>query len=219
MKTSGAKKESGAGQRAAMAGALPRLLLAGAGLGCYALALNLFLVGNGIAAGGFAGLATLLNVFVPVPVGLVMLCLNLPLLAASWRIKGPGFTGAALAASFLYSALVDRTAAWLPLLTRSRPLAAAGGGLLYGVGLACLVRADLSVGGTDLLERLLLARHPAVSIGRISLLVDGAMVLLSVAVYRSFWMGLYALAAIVLCSLTADGLLALARRAAAPGRP
>ena len=110
-------------------------------------------------------------------------------------------------------------AAWLPLLTRSRPLAAAGGGLLYGVGLACLVRADLSVGGTDLLERLLLARHPAVSIGRISLLVDGAMVLLSVAVYRSFWMGLYALAAIVLCSLTADGLLALARRAAAPGRP
>ena len=87
------------------------------------------------------------------------------------------------------------------------------------MGLACRGRADLSGGGTELLERLLLARHPAVSIGRISLLVDGAMVLLSVAVYRSFWMGLYALAAIVLCSLTADGLLALARRAAAPGRP
>ena len=32
----------------------------------YALALNLFYVGNKIAAGGFAGIATVINAFIPI---------------------------------------------------------------------------------------------------------------------------------------------------------
>ena len=47
-----------------------------AGTLMYALALNLFLIGNNIAAGGFAGIATVLCNFIPMKVGTLMFLMN-----------------------------------------------------------------------------------------------------------------------------------------------
>lgn len=184
------------------------------GLSCYTLALNLFLVGNSIAAGGFAGIATVINFLVPVPVGAVMMCLNVPLFAVSWRVKGRGFTAVTIGVGLFYSALIDWSASFLPTLTSSLPLAVLGGGLLYGAGLACLMLAQVSVGGTDLLTRILLVLFPRRSVGQLSLLVDGCVVVLAAAVFGNAAAGVCALLTIALCSVTADGLLALCRRAA-----
>jgi uncharacterized membrane-anchored protein YitT (DUF2179 family) len=57
----------------------------------YALALNLFWVGNHIAPGGFSGLATVLNYLFGWPVGLVVFLSNLPLFAFAWRRLGIKF--------------------------------------------------------------------------------------------------------------------------------
>ena len=80
-----------------------------AGTLMYALALNLFLIGNNIAAGGFAGIATVLCNFIPMKVGTLMFLMNFPLLLASLFVKGAKFTVNTLICSFLYSAILNLT--------------------------------------------------------------------------------------------------------------
>ena len=136
-----------------------------AGTLMYALALNLFLIGNNIAAGGFAGIATVLCNFIPMKVGTLMFLMNFPLLLASLFVKGAKFTVNTLVCSFLYSAILNLTD-FLPTLTTDPLVASLFGGVLYGIGMVCLIRSNSSVGGTDLLNRLLVVAFPQVSVGK-----------------------------------------------------
>lgn len=188
-----------------------RLAYFAAGISLYTLALNLFLIGNRIAAGGFSGIATVLHELLPVPVGTMVLLMNIPVFLVSIFVKGWPFTLRTLAACFLYAALIDGTA-FLPTLTANPWLAVVCGGVLYGVGMACLVKSDTSVGGTDMVTRLLVVRWKGTGVGRMSLFVDGSVVILAVIVYHNLLSGVYAILTIVVCSLIADGLLALDRR-------
>ena len=54
----------------------------------YALALDLFYVHNGIAAGGLAGIGTVLNSLFSLPVGAVVFVLNIPICIWGLKIKG-----------------------------------------------------------------------------------------------------------------------------------
>ena len=159
---------------------------------CYALAIQLFLVGNHIAAGGFAGIATVLNALVPVPISLLIFLMNLPLLLLSLRIKGWKFTRNTLLCTGFYSVVLELLSGF-PTLTYNPLAAGVYGGVLYGCGMACLVRSNSSTGGTDLLNRLLVTRFQGISVGKMSMLLDGSVVLLSMVVFRNIEVGLYAI--------------------------
>ena len=58
----------------------------------YALALNCFFVDNRIAAGGLAGIATVINSFIPIPLGIAVFVMNIPIVLAALRIKGASYT-------------------------------------------------------------------------------------------------------------------------------
>lgn len=174
---------------------------------CYALSLNLFLVDNNIAAGGFSGLAIAVSRFVPIPVGTFVLILTLPLLVWAIFVKGWGFTLATLATTGLYTLMVDGSAAFLPCATRDPLLAAVCGGALTGASAVLFLRADSSSGGTDLLARLLLTRRRDLSLGTMFLVVDGAVVLFSVLVNRDLEIGIYAGISIAVASAVNDRLI------------
>ena len=173
----------------------------------YALSLNLFLVDNNIAAGGFAGLAVALNHFFPIPVGTFVLVLTLPLLVWAIFAKGWGFTLATLATTGLYTLFVDGSAAFLPCATRDPLLAALCGGALNGLSAVLFLRADCSSGGTDLLARLLLTRRRDLSLGTMFLLVDRAVVLFSMLVNRNLEIGIYAAISIAVASVVNDWMI------------
>lgn len=173
---------------------------------CYALAIQLFLVGNHIAAGGFAGIATVLNALVPVPISLLIFLMNLPLLLLSLRIKGWKFTRNTLLCTGFYSVVLELLSGF-PTLTYNPLAAGVYGGVLYGCGMACLVRSNSSTGGTDLLNRLLVTRFQGISVGKMSMLLDGSVVLLSMVVFRNIEVGLYAILTLYICSVFADKIL------------
>ena len=50
----------------------------------YALSVNIFTAPNQIAPGGVTGVATLLNYAFHLPIGTMILVINLPLLIAAW---------------------------------------------------------------------------------------------------------------------------------------
>lgn len=81
---------------------------------CYALSVNVFSAPNQIAPGGVTGVATLLNYAFHLPIGAMILVINLPLLIAAWRKCGVGFTVRTLIVTVLSSVVIDVTARFLP---------------------------------------------------------------------------------------------------------
>ena len=169
----------------------------------YALALDLFLVGNDIAAGGISGLAVALNRFFSLNVATLIYLMNAPILLAALLTNGWKYAAGAIVGATLYSGAI-----WLfeglPTLTDDPTVAAVFGGAIYGVGMALLTIGNGSTGGTDLLNRLLIKKFPTMSVGKMSVVLDGTVVLLSMAASGSIEIGLYAIITIFICSVISD---------------
>lgn len=172
----------------------------------YSLALNLFLVGNRIAAGGLSGIATALTSIIPISIGTFMFVANIPLLLISIYLKGWIFTRNAFVGSLLYPLMVDLTD-WLPTITTDPLVAAVFGGVMLGVGMVCLVKANSSTGGTDLINRLLISKFRTLTLGKMIIIVDGFIIILAMFIYGEIEVGLYAIIAIAVTSFTADRIL------------
>lgn len=169
----------------------------------YSLSLCLFLTGNNIAAGGLAGIAVVLRKFIPLGVGVLTLLMNIPILISAVFVNGWRYTVDTIIAAFLYSFIVD-VFGNLPTLTSDPITAAIFGGVLYGIGMALLTIGNASVGGTDLVCRLLNKGFPFISVAKMSLLIDGSVVLLAMVVFGNVEVGLYAVLTIAVCSFVAD---------------
>lgn len=176
------------------------------GVLAYALTMDLFLAGNNIAAGGVSGLAVIGCNFLPIPLGVMTLALNVPILVLSGFLNGIRYTAGALIGAVLQALLIDWLDA-LPCLTTDPMVASVFGGALYGFGMAMLTRGGGSTGGTDLLNRTLLKKFPTMSIGKMSMVLDGTVVLLAMIAFHNIEVGLYAVITLFVCSLTADRIL------------
>ena len=172
----------------------------------YTLALELFLSGNNIAAGGFSGIGIVVTSFLPISLGLFTFLLNLPFLLLAFFAKGQGYALRTLLGSAIFSILLE-TFSFLPTVTYNRLVAAVFGGLLYGFGAVFILKSESSSGSTDLVARLLKTRFPAFSLGKVFILVDGSVVLFAMIMFRDIEAGLYALITIYVCSIVNDRIL------------
>ena len=73
----------------------------------YTLALELFLSGNNIAAGGFSGIGIVVTSFLPISLGLFTFLLNLPFLLLAFFAKGQGYALRTLLGSAIFSILLS----------------------------------------------------------------------------------------------------------------
>lgn len=179
----------------------------------YALAINLFLQPNQIAAGGFGGLAIALYPWIHVPTGIFVLVLSIPLFIWSVYAKGWSFMLLGLLSSAIYTVLVDVSALFLPAATANPLLAALCGGALNGLAAICFLEAETNSGGTDILARLLLTRHRDLSLGTMFLICDGTVLLVSMLVNWDLEIGIYGAIGILVSSFVSDKLIAGMNRA------
>ena len=177
---------------------LTSLGLSAVGMLAYALSMDLFLVSNNIAAGGVSGLAVVLNKVVPVSIGTLIFLMNVPILLFSWWMNGIRYTASAIIGSSMLAFLIDELAV-LPSLTSDPLVASVFGGAIYGFGMAMLTRGGGSTGGTDLLNRTLLKKAPTMSIGKMSMILDGTVVVVAMIVFRNIEVGLYAIITLFVC--------------------
>lgn len=183
-----------------------RWLFTFAGIVLYSLSMNLFLIGNRIAAGGVSGIATVLANLIPLTVGQLVFLLNLPILIAAFVMKGWAYAVGTVIFSSIYSLVIDALG-FVPTLTDDPLTAAVFGGVIYGFGMAAITLGRSSVGGTDLLCRLLILKFPTMRVGGMSLIVDGLVVVLATLVYGQIEVALYAVVTIAVCSFVADRLM------------
>ena len=169
----------------------------------YALALNIFLVGNNIAAGGISGIAIIINSLTSIRISVLVFVMNVPLLVIGTIVRGWEFTRNTVIGSILYTVLVEASS-YLPTATHDPLVATVFGGAMYGLGTAFLVFGNGSTGGTDIIIRVLVKIFPEISVGKMSLFVDGSVVVLAMIVYGNIEVGLYAILTIYISSVVAD---------------
>ena len=168
-----------------------------------ALGFDLFFAGNDIAAGGFGGLGLVVSHYLPVSVGTVVFAVSIPVLVWSFFVQGWRYTLSALFSTAALSLFTDLLAP-LPTFTHNMILASLCGGGLYGLGAAVLVRGRVSGSGTDLLGRLLITKFRVLTLGTFVMLIDAAVILLSVFTFGDPETGIYAALSIAVCSWVTD---------------
>ncbi len=149
-------------------------------IGCLvqAVAMDVFLIPARLAAGGVSGLAQIVNALTGWPIGTLVLIMNLPLFFIGWRyLGGRRFLTRTVVTVIAYSLMVDALAPFLPKggVTPEPILNAVFGGVIGGLGMGLVFRAQGTTGGTDILARLL-GRWRSVPLSQSYLLTDTAIV-------------------------------------------
>jgi uncharacterized membrane-anchored protein YitT (DUF2179 family) len=131
------------------------LLTVGAAM--LALANDIFLIPNQVFSGGATGVALVINSFLGIPVGVVVLLVNIPLLAAGlFWLGGWRFLVRTTYTVILYSLLLDILRPFFEKSVTTDPLLyTLYGGLLGGAGVGLVFRAQGTTGGDDIVAQLL----------------------------------------------------------------
>lgn len=173
----------------------------------YAVSINSFTAPNQIAPGGITGLSTMMNYLFHTPIGVLIICFNVPILV--WAIFEIGYrlVTRTIVAIVVSSVIIDLLGLVLPVYSGNRMLASIFGGVLEGVALSMFFIRGATTGGTDMIARLLQRHFPHISTGKLMLAVDALIVLLSAVVYRNIESMLYALITIFVSTKLIDVIL------------
>ena len=177
------------------------------GSAVYAVEINAFTAPNNIAAGGITGICTMLNYLFSTPIGLASFLINIPIVL--WAVVEIGYKLVAktVTAIVLISLMIDLFSRFVPAYQGDPILVALFAGELEGVGLSLIFVRGATTGGSDLVARLLGRRLPHLSMGKLMLAVDGAVVAVSAFVYGSVENAMYACIVIFVSTRLIDAIL------------
>lgn len=168
-----------------------------------AVGLDAFLVPAKIAAGGVSGIATILYYTANLPVGAVMLLLNIPLFIWSSLRLGWRSTINSLYGMVTLSLFIDLLAHHIPRVTEDLLLASLYGGVLMGIGLGIVFRFNSTTGGT-VLAAAIVRSYVGINVGQLLFIIDAGVVLWAGIVFESVELAMYALITIFLTSWIID---------------
>lgn len=173
----------------------------------FALGFALFLQPNEMNAGGISGLAMVAVKLMGFgSVGTLSILINLPLFLLGGIKIGKRFFIGSLLGMVLSSVLIDAFAAIQ--FPKTEPLLAAMyGGVLCGLGLGLVFIFGASTGGSDILVRLLKLRYRNVPIGQISMVFDGAVVVLTGLAFGDISKALYTGITVFVCGQVIDAVV------------
>jgi uncharacterized membrane-anchored protein YitT (DUF2179 family) len=169
-----------------------------------AASMDLFFIPGKIASGGVSGLAQVLNYHTGLPIGMMVLVMNVPLFVLGWRyLGGRRFFIRTIFTVALYSVLVDLGRLIIPSsLTQNSMLNALYGGVVGGLGMGITFLGQGTAGGSDILARVL-ARLRGIPLSQSYLFTDALVILL--AGFTFGWeQALYAMIALYISGVAAE---------------
>ena len=174
----------------------------------YSLSFDWFYVPNQIGFGGLTALGMILNHLSPaIPIGTVVLVLNIPIFILGWKFLGGHTLVSSLFAMAATSVLVDLIAAIYTFPPMDPMLAAVFGGVSLGVSLGMIFSKGATTGGTDLIARLLKLPFAWLPMGKLLLVVDLAMLLAVSIAFRSMESAMYGIISLYISTLVMDMVL------------
>ncbi len=161
-----------------------------------------------IAPGGVSGMALLVNYLTAVPVGIMTLVLNIPLLISSYLCLNRKMTWKTIQTVLIMSLVLDGLVTPLfPQYVGDKLLSSVFGGILAGVGMAMIFMRDSTTGGGDILAKLLQKRFPYMHTGYALMMTDAVVIAASVLLFGKLEAALYGMISMVATTQTIDALL------------
>ena len=183
------------------------LVLTAIGSAVFALGFALFLIPNEINTGGISGLAMILRELLGFgSVGILTLLMNIPLFLIGGLKIGRRFFAGSLVGMVVSSVLMDVFSV-LSFQTPDPLLGGLYGGVICGTGLGLVFLAGASTGGSDIVVRLVKKKYRNLPIGRISIMFDAMVVLLTGVVFRDISKALYSGVVVFVCGQVIDAMV------------
>lgn len=179
-------------------------------LGCSisGLAYALFLIPHHFVPGGVSGLAMIVNYFSALPVGAMIIVLNVPVFLLGLKTMGKKYVLNSLAGMVVSSVFIDlfNKVLKLPSATDNPVLASIYGGVMLGIGLGIVFRGRSSTGGSDIIG-MVISKYTGVSLGFGIMITDFIVISASGFVMHSLEAPLYGYIVLFLSTRVIDMVL------------
>ena len=163
---------------------------------------------NQIGFGGITGVGQILNHFFPIlPIGTVVIFLNIHMFLLGWRLLGGHLLVSSLYAMFVSSAFIDVINLFYTFEPMDPLLACIFGGVLMGGSLGVVFLQGATTGGTDLIARLAKLKLAWLPMGKLLLGIDLVVIVAVALAFRNLYSALYGVVALYISSLVMDGVL------------
>jgi len=173
------------------------------GAAIMAFGVSSFLLPNQLSTGGVSGITTITYYLLDIPMGIMIIAINIPLfIFAGYRI-GKEFFIKSLIGTVSLSVFIDLLDKYPPITT-DRFLACIYGGVIIGIGTAIILKVNSSTGGTELITHLIKTYNPYISMSRYLTMIDILIVTLNVIFLGQIEIGLYSAIAIYLYGKLVD---------------
>lgn len=174
----------------------------------YALGIYTFAKTANFAPGGLSGLALITHHLWGLPIGIMTLVFNIPVILLSFRLLGKRFLFKSLRSMIMCTLFVDfLLPAVSPPYTGSPLLAALYSGIFLGAGLAVLYMRGSSSGGTDFLTMSVKVLRPHMSLGVVTMIIDLIIILMGWPVFGNIDSVLYGIVATGVTSIVIDKIM------------
>lgn len=167
------------------------------GSAVMAFGVSSFLLPNQLSSGGFSGVATITYYLLNIPMGLMIMILNVPLFILAGYKIGREFFIKSLIGTVSLSVFIDIFDRY-PAVTTDRFLACIYGGAIIGIGTAIILRVGASTGGTELIANIIKVYNPYISMSSYLALIDIIIIALNVIFFKHIEICLYSAIAIYL---------------------
>ena len=168
-----------------------------------AFGVSLFLLPNQLSSGGVAGVATIIYYLLNIPMGNIIMSINVPLFLISMFKIGKMFFIKSIIGTIALSVFIDLLDKLEPL-TNDRFLACVYGGILLGLGTVVLLKVNSSTGGSDLVSYVAKKYRPTVRSGNIIIIIDIIIITVNMIFFKEIEVGLYSAIAIYLMGKIID---------------
>lgn len=168
-----------------------------AGSAIMAFGIASFLLPSQLSSGGVSGIATITYYLLNIPMGIMIMIINIPLFILAGYKIGKEFFIKSLIGTVSLSLFIDILDKYPPITT-DRFLASIYGGAIIGIGTAIILKMNSSTGGTELVANLIKTYNPYISMSKYLTIIDIVIISLNVIFFKHIEIGLYSAIAIYL---------------------
>ncbi|MBR4794952.1 MAG: YitT family protein [Lachnospiraceae bacterium] len=179
-------------------------------VGCviYSVGIAMFLDPYNLAPGGVTGLSIIISSWTGFRTGTIIYLINIPIMIFGLWKFGWKFMVSTLYVTTVSSLMMNGITSYvipkIGLLTTDLLISGVTGGALLGLGMAFIFQKGATTGGIDVLVKAIRQKVPQLKTGKMFMVFDTGVVLLSMIAFKNVQLGLYAVAAIIVTNSVLD---------------
>lgn len=167
------------------------------------ISVSVFFASFNIAPGGVSGVSSILWHITRINTGVWIVLINIPIFILGFTCFRFRFLVKSIIGTLVLSISCDIAAKFSP--PTSDPIVACLiGSVIMGIGISSVISAGGTTGGTDIVVLCIRKFYSNISVGRLYLLIDGIVVMLSGIVFKSYSAMIFSAASILVSSYVTD---------------